>query len=70
MTHANRAQSASAARLIAQIAEIRRITERNAEGVRQTRGSTADLIKQAESLTGLMDSAIAGRSTNGNGRAR
>ncbi len=42
----------AAARLATQLADIRRITERNAEGVRQTRGGTADLLKQAEALTG------------------
>jgi len=70
ITHANRTQSSGAARLVTQLAEIRRITDRNAEGVRKTRGSTADLLKQAETLTGLMDSALAKRSTNGNGRVR
>jgi methyl-accepting chemotaxis protein len=70
ITEANRTQSVAAARLVTQLAEIRRITERNAEGVRQTRGNTADLLKQAETLTGLMDSTLARRSSNGHGRAR
>jgi methyl-accepting chemotaxis protein len=70
ITQANKNQSNAAARLVPQLSEIRRITERNAEGVRRTRGGTADLLKQAETLTGLMDSAIAAKSTNGRGRAR
>ena len=39
---------------VAQLADIRRITERNAEGVKQTRGGTADLLRQAEALAGIM----------------
>jgi len=70
ITQANKTHSAGATRLVAQLAEIRRITERNVDGVRQTRGGTADLLKQAETLTGLVGSATAPRSTNGRGRAR
>ena len=70
ITQANRAQSATAAQLVSQIADIRRITERNAEGVRQTRGGTAALLKQAETLSGIMDDAFS-KATNGhNGRGR
>jgi methyl-accepting chemotaxis protein len=70
ITQANKNHSAGAARLLSQLSEIRRITERNADGVRQARGGTADLLKQAETLTGLMDSAVAARSANGRSRAR
>ena len=51
----NQQHSKGAAKLVAQLADIRRITERNAEGVGRTRGGTADLMKQARALTGLMD---------------
>jgi len=70
LTHANKGHSAGAAQLVTQLAEVRRITERNADGVRQARGGTADLLKQAETLTGLMDLAVAAKSANGRSRAR
>jgi methyl-accepting chemotaxis protein len=53
----NKQQSAGARQLIGQLGEVRRITERNAEGVGRTRGDTADLLKQAEALSGLMTQA-------------
>ena len=46
------------------IADIRRVTQRNADSVGRTRGSTVDLIKQAQTLTGLMNTSKT-RSTNG-----
>ena len=70
ITEANKGHSAGAAKLAGQLADIRRITERNADGVRQTRGGTADLLKQAELLTGLVDSVTVSKGTNGRGRAR
>jgi methyl-accepting chemotaxis protein len=72
ITQANRTHSAGATRLVSQLADIRRITERNADAVRQTRGGTADLLKHAEMLTGLVDSATPtpSRSANDRGRAR
>jgi methyl-accepting chemotaxis protein len=71
ITQANKTHSAGATRLVTQLAEVRRITQRNADGVRQTRGGTADLLKQAEMLTGLVDGAGSGaRSANGRGRSR
>ena len=70
ITQANRTQSATASQLVSQIADIRRITERNVEGVRQTRGGTAALVKQAETLSGIMGGAFS-KATNGhNGRGR
>ena len=53
-----------------QLADVRRITERNAEGVKQTRGGTAELLKHAEALTGLMGEALEHSPRNGNGRGR
>jgi methyl-accepting chemotaxis protein len=50
----NKQQSNGAKKLVAQLGDVRRITERNAEGVGRTRGDTADLLKQAEALSGLM----------------
>ncbi len=65
---ANQQHSKSTAKVVAQLADIRRITQRNAEGVSRTRGGTADLIEQARALTGLMNGSPK-RSANGrNGR--
>ena len=36
------------------IAEIRRIAERNAGGVKETRDGTADLLRNAQSLTTIV----------------
>jgi hypothetical protein len=71
ITHANRAQATTAAQLQSQLADIRRITERNAEGVKRTRGGTADLLKQADALSGVMADAFPQASRNGaHGRGR
>ena len=51
----NQQHSKGTAKVVAQLADIRRITQRNAEGVSRTRGGTADLIDQARSLTSLMN---------------
>ena len=68
ITHANVAQSTAAARLVTDLADIRKVTERNVEGVKQTQGGTADLLRQAEALVGIMGHATTGRQTNGRGR--
>ena len=70
ITQANRTQSATMAQLATQLADVRRVTERNAEGVKQTRGGTAALLKHAEALTGLMGEALTHTPRNGNGRGR
>jgi len=64
VTRANRNQSATASRLLAQLSEIRAITERNAEGAQQTQGGTAELIRKAAALTGILDT----KSPNGRTR--
>jgi methyl-accepting chemotaxis protein len=69
ITRANREQSAAAGRVVAQLDEIRRIADRNAVGVKQTRGSTADLLRQAEALTGIVGEA-ATSPAGGNSRSR
>ena len=45
-------------------AEIRQITDRNAAGVKQTRGGTDDLRRRAQALAALVDQP-APRKTNG-----
>ena len=65
---ANVTHSQSATRLGSQLADIRRITERNAAGVKQTRGGTNDLLRQAEALSSSMNRAASTRPTNGRTR--
>jgi methyl-accepting chemotaxis protein len=60
ITHANREHSEAAARLLSQLRDIRVITDRNARDVRETRGGTADLLRQATELAGLVDSGRSG----------
>jgi methyl-accepting chemotaxis protein len=71
ITRANRDHAAGTARVVDQLADVRRITDRNAQGVKQTRGGTAELLKQAETLTSIMGEAVASRtSPNGQRRGR
>jgi methyl-accepting chemotaxis protein len=65
VSDANLSQSASAARVSAQLADIRRITERNADGVRRTKGGTVELLKKTDDLTGFIS-----LSENGHGPSR
>ena len=66
ITTANIEHSTTAAVLLASIAEIRQITDRNAAGVKQTRGGTDDLRRRAQALAALVErSATSPRKTNG-----
>ena len=67
ITRANAEHSKVSADLLEQMDDVRRITTRNAVGVKDTRGNTSDLLSQTRILNDLMD----GRLTNGgNGRRR
>ena len=55
ITQANREHGRVSGMLLQDMAEIRRITDQNVNGVRQTRTSTADLLKYAEALTSMMN---------------
>jgi methyl-accepting chemotaxis protein len=71
ITRANRDQSAAAARLATQIADIRRVADANVAHVQRTRGNTADLLKHTETLTALMnDPANASRPPRNGARGR
>jgi methyl-accepting chemotaxis protein len=50
ITRANRDHSTGARTLVAQLGDIRQITERNATGVRQTRSGTDDLVRRAQAF--------------------
>ena len=54
ITAANRAHSQSADTTLQDLLELRRVTERNAGGVRQTRESTANLLRYADELSAVV----------------
>jgi len=65
ISKANTEHSAAAAVMLASIAEIRQITDRNVAGVRQTRGGTDDLRRRAQALAALVDQPASSRKANG-----
>jgi methyl-accepting chemotaxis protein len=69
ITQANREHSRVAEGLLAQVGEVRRIADRNAAGVKETRGTTSRLRDQARALTSIVEGrgASAGRRDSGNG---
>ena len=48
-----------------QLAELRRVTDRNASGVKQSRTTTADLLRYAEALTAVVDDLQKPNGSNG-----
>ena len=68
ITRANREHSSVATSLVASVAEVREITERNASGVKRTRTSTDDLLRRAEVLTALAAQRTAPRPRTRPGR--
>jgi methyl-accepting chemotaxis protein len=65
---ANVEHSSAASALLTSVSEIRQITDRNAAGVKQTRGGTDDLLRRAQALITLVDRPTAAR-TNGSGKS-
>jgi methyl-accepting chemotaxis protein len=65
ITKANEERADACAGIVGQVNEVRRITERNASGVKQTRSSTGELVAQAKALRALMAPA---RSRGNGGR--
>ena len=55
ITMANREHSQAAGTVLQELTELRRITDRNAAGVRQTREGTTDLVRSAQALTAMVD---------------
>jgi methyl-accepting chemotaxis protein len=53
ITHANREHSVVAAHMLDQLRAVREIADRNARDVKETRSSTAGLIKHSEELSGI-----------------
>jgi methyl-accepting chemotaxis protein len=66
ISRANKEQSSVAGSLLTALAEIRRITERNASGIKKTRGGTDDLVRRADALAALV-APPARRRANGRG---
>jgi methyl-accepting chemotaxis protein len=69
ITRANREHSGVADVLVGQINEVRRIADRNAAGVKESRGTTTRLRDQAKALTSIVEGrpASAERRSSGNG---
>ena len=65
----NREHSSVSGGLLAQLQEVRRITDQNVKSARDTRGGTAELTRQASTLAGSLGGRKAGaerpRTTNG-----
>ena len=55
ITRANREHSAAAVGLLNGLTEVRQVTERNAQGVKETLRSTGGLLERAESLNVIID---------------
>jgi methyl-accepting chemotaxis protein len=55
ITQANREHSAVASQVLDQLRDVRAIADRNARGVKETHGSTADLVKHAEQLIVIVE---------------
>jgi methyl-accepting chemotaxis protein len=69
ITRANREHSGVAELLLGQVSDVRRIADRNAAGVKETRGTTSRLRDQAKALTSIVEGrkAPAARRASGNG---
>ena len=65
ISRANVEHSSTASELMVSIGEIRQMTDRNAAGVKQTRGGTDDLRRRAQALAALVDRP---QGRKGNGR--
>jgi methyl-accepting chemotaxis protein len=57
ITHANREHSQVSGALVAELAEVRRITDRNARTVKETKSSTAALLDHADALNNIVERA-------------
>ena len=69
ITKANVEHSTVSDSLLRSVGEIRQITDRNATGVKQTRGGTEDLLRRAQALAALVERPAHAR-PNGREHAR
>jgi methyl-accepting chemotaxis protein len=65
LSGANNEHSGGATRVLTQLKSIRAVSERNTQSVRQTRGSTGELVNQAEALRAALGTK--NRRSRGNG---
>jgi methyl-accepting chemotaxis protein len=65
ITKANVEHSTVSSTLLRSVSEIRQITDRNATGVKETRGGTDDLLRRAQALTALVDRPAQAARPNG-----
>ena len=70
VSHANRSQSVAVKQVVSRLGEVKRITERNVQGVSRTRSGTADLLRHAQTLAGMVKDVAAVSAPNGRKRAR
>jgi methyl-accepting chemotaxis protein len=63
----NKDHVTGAARVVERLKDIRSITDRNARGVKATRGGTSDLLRHAEALVGELQSRAGRRPRGHNG---
>jgi methyl-accepting chemotaxis protein len=68
ITRTNRDHSHGAAAIVTELAELRRITERNVSSVKQTRTTTSDLLRYAEALTAVVEGLSGPNGSNGRAR--
>ena len=68
ITQANREHSTGSAALLKGLSDIKQITERNAQGVKDTLRGTESLIERARMLDSIMDS-LSNNGLKSNGRA-
>jgi methyl-accepting chemotaxis protein len=55
IAHANKEHSVVASALLTALSDVRQITDRNAAGVKRTRGGTDDLLRRATALVALVE---------------
>jgi methyl-accepting chemotaxis protein len=67
ITHANREHSQVSDTLLGQLTEVRRVTDRNIRGVKDTQTSTADLLRHAGALRDLIESSGVRRAASNGG---
>jgi len=67
VTQANREHSNVAESLVAGLADVRKVTDRNVRGVMQTRQNSADLMRHADALNEIVGGSARRPADNGRG---
>jgi len=61
ITQTNTDHAAGIGRVLERLKDVRSIVDHNARSVHESRGATADLLKHAEALTGMLPNGAGGR---------